>query len=165
MRCARRCAQNVVLVGGLDYAYDLSGMAQGFALKDAAEGHGIILSTHIYPWKKGWQEKVLVMAKQAPIFVGEVGANTEKMSWLKPEWQRGCRDLGAGNAGFHATVSSALDSVLVSIPKARPTCLQAGISSPRRNGACLCSGRCVGRNLRWIDCDRLEGAIRWTARI
>jgi hypothetical protein len=79
-------ARNVVLVGGLDYAYDLSGMAQGFALTEKG-GNGIVLSTHIYPWKKGWQEKVLVVAEKHPIFVGELGANTKKMTWLKPEWQ------------------------------------------------------------------------------
>ena len=47
-------ARNVVLVGGLDYAYDLSGIANGFALEEKG-GNGIIYSTHIYPWKKGWQ--------------------------------------------------------------------------------------------------------------
>ncbi len=79
-------ARNVVLVGGLDYAYDLSGIAKGFALKERG-GHGIIYSTHIYPWKKGWQEKVLVIAGQHPLLVGEVGANTTKMSWLPAELQ------------------------------------------------------------------------------
>jgi endoglucanase len=79
-------ARNVVLAGGLDYAYDLSGIANGYALEDKT-GNGIIYSTHIYPWKKGWQEKVLVVADKHPILVGEVGANTKKMEWLKPEWQ------------------------------------------------------------------------------
>ena len=79
-------ARNVVLVGGLDYAYDLSGIAKGFALEDKG-GNGIIYSTHIYPWKKDWQEKVLVVADKHPVLVGEVGANTKKMEWLKPEWQ------------------------------------------------------------------------------
>lgn len=79
-------ARNVVLVGGLDYSYDLSGIAQGFEVKEKG-GNGIILSTHIYPWKKGWEEKVLVVAHKYPILVGEVGANTKKMEWLKPEWQ------------------------------------------------------------------------------
>ena len=79
-------ARNVVLVGGLDYAYDLSGIAKGFALEDKG-GNGIIYSTHIYPWKKGWQEKVLVVADKYPILVGEVGADTKKMDWLPAEWQ------------------------------------------------------------------------------
>jgi hypothetical protein len=44
-------AKNIVLAGGLDWAYDLSGIANGFALDDKG-GNGIIYSTHIYPWKK-----------------------------------------------------------------------------------------------------------------
>jgi nucleoid-associated protein YgaU len=80
-------AKNVVLVGGLDYAYDLSGIANGYALKDTNGANGIILSTHIYPWKKGWQEKVLIVADKYPILVGEVGAGAQKMNWLPAEVQ------------------------------------------------------------------------------
>lgn len=79
-------AHNVVLVGGLDYAYDLSGIANGYAL-DEKGGNGIILSTHIYPWKKGWADKVLVVADKYPILVGEVGAGAKKMEWLPVEVQ------------------------------------------------------------------------------
>jgi hypothetical protein len=79
-------AHNVVLVGGLDYAYDLSGIANGFALEERG-GNGIVLSTHIYPWKKGWEAKVLVAADQYPILVGEVGAGAKKMDWLPAEYQ------------------------------------------------------------------------------
>jgi endoglucanase len=79
-------ARNVVLVGGLDYAYDLSGIASGYALEEKG-GNGIILSTHIYPWKKGWTEKVMVVADQYPILVGEVGAGEKKMDWLPAEYQ------------------------------------------------------------------------------
>jgi endoglucanase len=80
-------AKNIALVGGLDYAYDLSGIANGYALQDTAESNGIILSTHIYPWKKGWQEKVLCCADKFPILVGEVGAPEKKMTWLPAEYQ------------------------------------------------------------------------------
>lgn len=79
-------ARNVVLVGGLDYAYDLSGIANGYALEEKG-GNGIILSTHIYPWKKGWAEKVLIVADRYPILVGEVGAGAKKMDWLPAEYQ------------------------------------------------------------------------------
>lgn len=80
-------ARNVVLVGGLDYAYDLSGIANGFALKDTSDSNGIILSTHIYPWKKDWKDKVLCVADKYPILVGEVGAPEKKMNWLPAEMQ------------------------------------------------------------------------------
>ena len=74
-------ARNIVVVGGLDWAYDLSGVARGFELKDAT-GRGIIYATHIYPWKRGWQEKVLVVAERHPILVGEVGADIKKMDFI-----------------------------------------------------------------------------------
>jgi len=79
-------AKNIVLAGGLDWAYDLSGIAKGFALDDKG-GNGIIYSTHIYPWKKDWENKVLVIADKHPILVGEVGANTKKMSFIPAEHQ------------------------------------------------------------------------------
>lgn len=65
-------AQNIVIAGGLDWGYDLSGIVKGFALDDRG-GHGIMYSSHIYPWKKDWQKNTLDAAAQYPIFVGEVG--------------------------------------------------------------------------------------------
>jgi endoglucanase len=67
-------AKNIVLVGGLDWAYDLSGIAQGYEVNDRG-GNGIIYSSHIYPWKRDWQNKVLCIADKHPILVGEVGAD------------------------------------------------------------------------------------------
>lgn len=66
-------ARNLVIAGGLDWGYDLSQVAQDCALKDRADGNGIMYSSHIYPWKKDWQAKVLAAAEKYPIFVGEVG--------------------------------------------------------------------------------------------
>jgi len=74
-------ARNLVVAGGLDWAYDLSGVARGFELKDTT-GRGLIYATHIYPWKRGWQEKVLVVAARHPILVGEVGADIKKMDFI-----------------------------------------------------------------------------------
>lgn len=79
-------ARNIVLVGGLDYAYDLSGIAKGFALEEKG-GNGIIYSTHIYAQKKNWQDKVLVVADKVPILVGEMGANTKKFTFMPAEQQ------------------------------------------------------------------------------
>jgi len=92
-------ARNVVLLGGLDYAYDLSGIANGYALEEKG-GNGIVLSTHIYPWKKGWAEKVLVVADQYPILVGEVGAGAKKMEWLPAEYQEGATTWVPEMIGF-----------------------------------------------------------------
>ena len=79
-------AKNIVLVGGLDWAYDLSGIAKGFDVDDKG-GNGIIYSTHIYPWKSDWQNKVLVVADKYPILLGEVGASNKKMEFIPAENQ------------------------------------------------------------------------------
>ena len=50
------------------------GIAQGFEVHDKT-GNGIIYSSHIYPWKHDWQNKVLCVADKHPILVGEVGAD------------------------------------------------------------------------------------------
>ena len=79
-------ARNIVIAGGLDWAYDLSGIAKGFALTEPG-GNGIVYSTHIYPWKRDWAGKVLLVADKHPIFVGEVGADIKKMSFIPAEAQ------------------------------------------------------------------------------
>lgn len=79
-------AKNIVIVGGLDWAYDLSGIAKGFDVKEKG-GNGIVYSTHIYPWKRDWAGKVLLIADKYPLFVGEVGADINKMSFIPAEAQ------------------------------------------------------------------------------
>ncbi len=74
-------AKNVVVVGGLDYAYDLSGVLKGFALDDKG-GHGVVYATHVYNWKKGWQKSFLDVAAKHPILVGEAGCQVEKLSFI-----------------------------------------------------------------------------------
>jgi len=91
-------ARNVVIAGGLDWGYDLSGVVTEFALKERDGGNGIMYSSHIYPWKKDWQGKTLDAAVKHPVFIGEVGTppdwksfqfipesgRTEDLS--KPDW-------------------------------------------------------------------------------
>ncbi|MEO5714447.1 MAG: glycoside hydrolase family 5 protein [Luteolibacter sp.] len=79
-------ARNVVLVGGLDYAYQLDGIVNGFGLKDES-GNGIIYACHLYPWKKGWQKYLLDAAAIHPILLGEVGADANKMTFMPAEQQ------------------------------------------------------------------------------
>jgi hypothetical protein len=69
-------AKNLIAAGGLGWSYDLSGVLKGFALKDSADGQGIMYVWHVYPWSHwqvGWQHSVLDAAEQYPIFVTEVG--------------------------------------------------------------------------------------------
>ena len=74
-------ARNVLSAGGLDWAYDLSGILEGYALTDTKDGQGIMYETHVYPWKSGWQKSFLNAAEKYPILLGEVGCQTEKMPW------------------------------------------------------------------------------------
>lgn len=74
-------AKNIVIVGGLDWSYDLSGILQGYACDDKS-GNGIVYSTHVYPWKRKWQEKFLDVAAKYPLFLGEVGADAKKMDFM-----------------------------------------------------------------------------------
>jgi hypothetical protein len=74
-------AKNIVVPGGLDWAYDLSGIARGYELNERG-GNGLIYSTHIYPWKFNWKEKVLVVAEKHPVLVGEVGCDIKKMDFI-----------------------------------------------------------------------------------
>jgi len=80
-------ARNIVVCGGLDWAYDLSGIMQGYELKESPGGNGIVYSTHIYPWKRDWQNKVLVAAAKHPLLVGEVGCDVKKMDFIPADAQ------------------------------------------------------------------------------
>ena len=79
-------AKNIIIAGGLDWAYDLSGIVNGYALEDPT-GNGIMYSTHLYPWKTDWAGLVLPTAAKYPIFVGEVGADVKKMDFLPHDRQ------------------------------------------------------------------------------
>lgn len=79
-------AKNVVVVGGLDWSYDLSGIANGFALEDKG-GNGIIYASHIYPWKRDWKDKALAVVDKYPLILGEVGADIHKMDFIPKEAQ------------------------------------------------------------------------------
>ena len=79
-------ARNVVIAGGLGWAYDLSGVAEGHALEERG-GNGIMYSTHIYNWHRGWEKNVLGAATKYPILVGEVGCDAKPMSFIPREQQ------------------------------------------------------------------------------
>lgn len=79
-------AKNLIIAGGLDWAYDLSGIVNGYALEDKT-GNGIMYATHIYNWKRDWQKSFLDAAEKHPIFVGEVGADIKKMHFIPEEAQ------------------------------------------------------------------------------
>jgi endoglucanase len=72
-------AKNVVVAGGLDWAYDLSGIVDGHALDDPE--HAVIYATHIYPWKgttrEEWDARIGVALDRYAVLVGEVGCEPD----------------------------------------------------------------------------------------
>lgn len=74
-------AKNIIIAGGLDWGYDLSGVLDGYALDDR-QGNGIVYSTHVYPWKSDWQGKFMEVAEHHPIFIGECGAPQQRLDFI-----------------------------------------------------------------------------------
>ncbi|MBC8065370.1 MAG: cellulase family glycosylhydrolase, partial [Chlorobia bacterium] len=71
-------AKNVVVVGGLDWSYDMSGFLNGHKLEDP-KGNGIIYANHAYPFKgdtfEKWTTKMDLAIKTLPIVVSEFGSD------------------------------------------------------------------------------------------
>ncbi|MFA6288003.1 MAG: glycoside hydrolase family 5 protein [Opitutaceae bacterium] len=74
-------AKNIIVAGGLAYAYDLTGILKGYALDDRG-GNGIMYATHFYNWHKGWADHFLGVAEKYPVLVGETGASLIKMGFI-----------------------------------------------------------------------------------
>jgi len=70
-------AKNLVVAGGLDWAYDLRGIGAGNSLKDP-KGNGVVYGTHVYPWKKDWDKMFGFLTDKYPVFVGEVGCEVDE---------------------------------------------------------------------------------------
>ena len=109
-------ARNVIVAGGLDWGYDLSGVLKGFDLADP-NGRGVLYGSHVYPWKGGpdnWKTHFGDIAKLHPIFVGEIGAdpkekrdNTEDGLTWSPKILQYINDNGLSWTGwcFHTDAS------------------------------------------------------------
>jgi mannobiose 2-epimerase len=72
-------ANNVVVAGGLDWAYDMSGFLAGKQLADP-KGNGVVYANHAYPNKgdtvEKWVTKLEAVARKLPVIVGEFGADS-----------------------------------------------------------------------------------------
>jgi endoglucanase len=83
--CRATGARNVVVAGGIDWAYDLRGVASNYALNDH-NGNGVIYDTHIYPaktWYKhgttksqDWDRIIMSTGEKYPVIIGEFGNGT-----------------------------------------------------------------------------------------
>jgi hypothetical protein len=79
-------AKNIIVAGGLSYAYDLTGVLNGHALDDKG-GNGIMYATHFYNWHKGWEQHFMAVAAKYPVLVGETGADIKKMGFIPLDQQ------------------------------------------------------------------------------
>jgi hypothetical protein len=77
-------ARNLILAGGLDWSYDLTGITKGYALDDP-HGNGVAYVTHVYPWKSGWQEKFIDASATYPVVMTEVGCDRTRYDFIPPE--------------------------------------------------------------------------------
>ena len=91
-------ANNIIFVGGIDWAYDLRGINGNYALIDTPEGNGIVYESHIYPWKewngKNHDSRVLCIADKYPVMIGEIGIDPggEWGAAGRPTWLRDMLD-------------------------------------------------------------------------
>jgi len=74
-------AKNIIVAGGLGYAFDLTGIVNGYALDDKG-GNGIMYATHFYNWHGGWDKHIMGTAAKYPVLVGECGADVNKMNFI-----------------------------------------------------------------------------------
>jgi hypothetical protein len=72
-------AQNVTVIGGLDWSYDLSGILDDGPLADP-HGHGLLYANHAYPFKgdtvEEWTAKMTRADQRLPLIVSEFGSET-----------------------------------------------------------------------------------------
>jgi Tol biopolymer transport system component len=72
-------ARNVVIVGGLDWAYDMSGFLKDKQLADS-QGNGVIYANHAYPFKgdsvERWIKKMKAATATIPVIVSEFGSES-----------------------------------------------------------------------------------------
>ncbi|MDR1538886.1 MAG: cellulase family glycosylhydrolase [Clostridiales bacterium] len=63
-------AGNIMVIGGLDWAFSLKGLSQGYGIA----GENIIYDAHVYPWKPlEWDEHITEPARKHPVIIGEFG--------------------------------------------------------------------------------------------
>ena len=72
-------AENIVIVGGLSWAYDEFGVPHGFAIR----GHNVVYDCHVYPWKHKWRRNFESVAKSEPLIIDEFGGGAKDLAFGK----------------------------------------------------------------------------------
>ncbi len=85
-------ARNVVVAGGLDWAYDFSGILAGRKLSDP-HGNGVIYANHAYPFKgetvAQWITRMETATRELPVIVSEWGSGPQARGSLPArDWVR-----------------------------------------------------------------------------
>jgi endoglucanase len=85
-------AKNVVIVGGLDWSYDLGEIVNGRRIVDP-DGNGVIYANHAYPFKgdtvEKWIAKMEKATKELPVIISEFGSDRKGGAGLSgEEWVR-----------------------------------------------------------------------------
>ncbi len=85
-------AKNLVVIGGLDWSYSLSGILDGRQIADP-DGQGVIYANHAYPFKgdtvEKWVGKMETASKVLPIIISEFGSDPDGGAGLNGEaWVR-----------------------------------------------------------------------------
>ncbi len=84
-------AKNVVVAGGINWAYDMTGFLNGYQLSDP-NGNGVIYANHNYPFKgetfAQWLKEMKTATAKIPVIVSEFGANPNPPSNTNFIWIR-----------------------------------------------------------------------------
>ena len=86
-------AKNLVVAGGLNWAYDMSGFVGGKTLSDPG-GNGVLYANHAYPFKgdnvEQWIAKLERAARQIPVIVSEFGADSQHGGGARRDRRMNC---------------------------------------------------------------------------
>lgn len=84
----RAIAPNVIIVGGLEYAYSLSGIVAGYAIKGVSN---LVYDTHPFDYAdkqpSNWPKDILPTVKKYPVIVGEFGDYTCTTNYVQQVFQ------------------------------------------------------------------------------
>jgi endoglucanase len=85
-------SNNLVLINGMEWGYDLSGVLNGFAVK----GTNIMYGTHPYPQKnRDWDKHFGKISEKYPVLMGEFGGdNPEHLNVYAPKILKYADDHG-----------------------------------------------------------------------
>jgi len=105
-------AKNLIVAGGLDWAYDFSGILEGRQLKDP-DGNGVLYANHCYNNKnqavETWIANVEKAAAKLPIIISEFGGAYFKPGEEPPRGRRGFGGMRRNDGDWLMRVLQAIE--------------------------------------------------------